>query len=64
MAALVSSRVLLSSAALAVCWNIASPGWHTYAIATTLFLSAAVLAITVSFWLAMVHALEEVSEER
>jgi hypothetical protein len=56
--------VLLSSAGLAACWNIASTGWHAYAIGTTLILSAAVLAITVSFWLAMVHALEEVSEER
>jgi len=40
-----------------------SPGWGAYASATTLLLVNAVLAIVISFWLAMDHALEASSKE-
>ena len=63
VAALRTNIALLSLAILALLANLASPGWSAYAIATTVVFSSGLLAITLSFWLAMSHSLDEGSEE-
>jgi hypothetical protein len=62
-----TNMTVLSLAILALLANVVgwpwSPGWGAYASATTLVLFSGVLAISISFWLAMSHSLQEGSAE-
>ncbi len=66
-AVLRTNQTVLSLAILALLANVAAwpwpPSWSAYASATTLVFFSGVISISMSFWLAMSHSLQEGSDE-